>query len=225
MRYDAVLFDFSGTLFGRASGHEWLFRKDGAGGVDERLRRTVVGALRSPEQYVASMSSQERDDWLHRDVSHERNRRAYQALFRIAGLRDEQVFAMIFDRLQDARYWLPYDDTSPVLNRLRRAGVPVGVLSNITWDIREAFVQEGLDSLVGSYVLSYEVGRCKPDPEIFQVACARLGVPPERCLLVGDDAVSDGGAVPAGLGFAQVVTGPVGVRPSVLLPALTAHGL
>ncbi|MER5347138.1 HAD-IA family hydrolase [Streptomyces mirabilis] len=225
MRYEGVLFDFSGTLFGRPSGHEWLFREEGVNGVDKQMRRTVVDALRFPEQYVASMSSRERSDWLHRDVSDEQNRRAYQALFRIAGLRNEKVFAVIFDRLRDARYWLPYDDTSPVLDRLRRAGVPVGVLSNITWDIRKAFVQEGLDSLVGSYVLSYEVGCCKPDPELFRVACARLGVPPQRCLLVGDDAVSDGGAVHAGLGFAQVATGPVGKRPSVLLPALTAHGL
>jgi HAD superfamily hydrolase (TIGR01509 family) len=220
-----VLFDFSGTLFGRPAGHEWLFRDVKMGDTNDDVRRTVVGALRFPDRYVASMTSLERSEWLSRDVSDERNRHAYRTLFRIAGLRDEELFAVIFDRLRDARYWLPYDDTPPALDRLRQARVLIGVLSNITWDIREAFVREGLDSLVQSYVLSYEVGRCKPDPELFRMASAQLGVPAERCLLIGDDAVSDGGAVHAGLGFARVVTGPVGERQPVLLPALTEHGL
>lgn len=224
-QYNAVLFDFSGTLFGRPTGYEWLFREVETGDVADRIQRTVVGALRFPERYVTSMTNQERTDWLHRDVSDARNRRAYQALFRIVGLRDEELFAVVFSRLRDLRFWLPYDDTPPALHRLRQADVPVGVLSNITWDIREAFAREGLDSVVQDYVLSYEVGRCKPDPELFRIACARLGVPPQRCLLVGDDAVSDGGAVHAGLGFARVVTGPVGERPPVLLSSLSAHGL
>ncbi|MFE7854069.1 HAD family hydrolase [Streptomyces sp. NPDC057403] len=219
------MFDFSGTLFGRPCGYSWLFEGEVAGVLADETQRAVVGALRSPARYVASMNNLERDDWLHRDLSDERNRKAYCALFRLAGLTDERTFAVIFDRLGKAQFWIPYDDTPPALERLHRSGLPIGVLSNITWDIREAFVREGLDSMVESYVLSYEVARCKPDPEIFRIACARLGVLPQRCLLVGDDTVSDGAAVRAGLSFAHVVTGPVGERPPVLLRALAENGL
>jgi FMN phosphatase YigB (HAD superfamily) len=41
------------------------------------------------------------------------------------------------------------------------------------------------------------VGRTKPDPAIFQRACAMLGVDPERTLMVGDSP-ADAGAVGAG---------------------------
>jgi hypothetical protein len=72
------------------------------------------------------MTSQERTDWLHRDVSDACNRRAYQALFRLAGFRDEKLFAVIFDRLRDSRFWLPYGDTPLALRRLIDVDAPLG---------------------------------------------------------------------------------------------------
>jgi putative hydrolase of the HAD superfamily len=39
---------------------------------------------------------------------------------------------------------------------------------------------------MGSIVLSCETGLVKPDPEIFKLCAARLGVRPEDCLYVGD---------------------------------------
>ncbi|HEY0529988.1 MAG TPA: HAD-IA family hydrolase, partial [Actinoplanes sp.] len=73
----------------------------------------------------------------------------------------------------------------------------VAVVSNIGFDIRPHFAAWGLDSLVDAYVLSYEVGRTKPDPAIFLRACGMLGVDPERALMVGDTP-ADAGAVQAG---------------------------
>lgn len=50
--------------------------------------------------------------------------------------------------------------------------------------------------------ISGEVGWDKPDPRIFWKACAELGVPPHRCLMVGDNLETDGqGARNAGLAF------------------------
>ncbi|MEV3911918.1 HAD family hydrolase [Streptomyces canus] len=222
MRYDAVLFDFSGTLFGRADGYAWLFPE---GETDESIQRAVVDALRFPGRQLGSMTGAERECWEFRDLSDEANRQAYRALFRIAGLECEALFDTVFDRLTDERHWAAYADTRPTLEHLSRAGLPVGVLSNITWDIRRAFGREELTPLVDDFVLSYEVGCCKPEPDIFRTACERLAVPPKRCLLLGDDEVTDGGAVRAGLGFAHVATGPVGRRPPVLMAALAQHGL
>jgi putative hydrolase of the HAD superfamily len=48
--------------------------------------------------------------------------------------------------------------------------------------------------------VSEEVGRAKPDPDIFRHACQMLGEPPENCLYVGDHAQIDfAGARQAGL--------------------------
>jgi len=71
------------------------------------------------------------------------------------------------------------------------------VVSNIGFDIRPHFDAWGLTDLVGAFTLSYEVGRCKPDPAIFWRACGMLGVDPERALMVGDTP-ADAGAVRAG---------------------------
>jgi FMN phosphatase YigB (HAD superfamily) len=71
------------------------------------------------------------------------------------------------------------------------------VVSNIGFDIRPIFAAWGLTELVDAFVLSYEVGRCKPDPGIFLRACGMLGVDPEQTLMVGDTP-ADAGAVRAG---------------------------
>ncbi|HEX7745438.1 MAG TPA: HAD family hydrolase, partial [Micromonosporaceae bacterium] len=88
-------------------------------------------------------------------------------------------------------------DTEMALRALRAVSVPVAVVSNIGFDIRPLFAAWGLLDLVDEFVLSYEVGRCKPDPAIFLRACDALGVDPERALMVGDTA-ADAGAVGAG---------------------------
>lgn len=83
------------------------------------------------------------------------------------------------------------------LGALRAAGVPVAVVSNIGFDIRPLAADLGIGDLLDEYVLSYEVGRCKPDPAIFRKACALLRADPERTLMVGDTP-ADAGAAGAG---------------------------
>ena len=75
----------------------------------------------------------------------------------------------------------------------------IGIVSNHAYDLRPLFQRARLDGLIDAYALSYEVGVAKPSPLIFEEACRRMGVPAANTLMVGDDAVSDGGAVDAGL--------------------------
>ncbi len=56
-----------------------------------------------------------------------------------------------------------------------------------------------LDELFDDVVDSSEVGVRKPDPEIYRLACARLGVAPERSLFVDDHPGNVAGAEAAGL--------------------------
>ena len=45
---------------------------------------------------------------------------------------------------------------------------------------------------------SSDLGIAKPDPEPFLTACARLGVSPERTLMVGNNRVADSGSICVG---------------------------
>ncbi|MEU0879090.1 HAD-IA family hydrolase [Lentzea sp. NPDC005914] len=200
----AVLFDFAGTLFGRPT-YRWLSPPH-------------LSVLRAPAPYVARMNAAERAVWEARDLTPLANRSAYWTLFRLAGL---TMPDSLFQRLHDPAFWLPYSDAATALRVVRP--LKVGVLSNISWDIRSVFSRESL--AVDAFALSFEIGVSKPSARAFEAACVRLDVAPSECLYVGDDPVADGAAVAAGLRFAQIATAPVGRREPVLLEALASHGI
>ena len=76
----------------------------------------------------------------------------------------------------------------------------VGLLSNtnpLHW--REARVRFPWLRQVTCPTLSYEVGRLKPDPEIYRIAAADVGEPAERCLFVDDLEANVAGALAVGM--------------------------
>jgi len=85
-----------------------------------------------------------------------------------------------------------YDDALPVLDRLRRAGFPLAIVSNAPWGSppnlwRDEMVRLGLGPAVDSTVLCGDVGWRKPAREIFAFAAAAVGRRPAECIFVGDD--------------------------------------
>ncbi len=90
----------------------------------------------------------------------------------------------------------------PLLAFLAEQGVPVALVTN---SARRATSWEGFFGRRGirfdQVVSSCDLGRAKPDPEIFREAARRLSVPPERMLHVGDRWELDvAGGVAAGCG-------------------------
>jgi HAD superfamily hydrolase (TIGR01509 family) len=142
-----------------------------------------------------------------RDLSEHAHRSAYTGLLETVDCGIEGLPDALYERLLVADGWVAYADTRPTLKALRAAGVPVAVVSNIGFDIREICAGLGFADLVDEFVLSYEVGRCKPDPAIFLRACGLLGADPQRALMVGDTA-ADAGAVGAGCRALIVPAGP-----------------
>jgi HAD superfamily hydrolase (TIGR01509 family) len=132
-----------------------------------------------------------------RDLYADAHRAAYIGLATTVGVGVDGIEEALYERLLRPDGWVVYTDALSTLTALRDAGVPVAVVSNIGFDIRPLFTAWGLAELVDAYVLSYEVGRTKPDPAIFLRACGALGVDPERALMVGDTP-ADAGAVRAG---------------------------
>ena len=82
----------------------------------------------------------------------------------------------------------PYDDVIPTLRILRDAGTSLAVLSN--GNTRLHLI--GLDGWWDAVVLAPEVGLAKPDPAIFELVAARLGVDePSSLVSVGDNVAHD----------------------------------
>jgi HAD superfamily hydrolase (TIGR01509 family) len=192
---EAVLFDFANTLFRMPPTEEylgWIWAK--AGRDPETLDAASVAeqvhdAAKLPHVVVAQHL---------RDTSAEKHRAATEVWFAevpaFAGIEDVAYAAIL-----DIENWFPYDDTKPVLRALSERGIPVGIVSDIPFDLREFFAAHGLAEYVGAYSLSYELGVEKPDPRMFLKACADLGADPRRTLMVGDNAPRDGGAVACNL--------------------------
>ncbi|MGY3518887.1 HAD family hydrolase [Micromonospora sp. PTRAS2] len=200
---EAVLFDFHGTLAQVEDPHDWVLAAARACGVSlERMRATALAdrlltAGRPGGPLPARVPPALAELWSERDLYPHAHRGAYTGLAETVDAGIDGLADALYERVLVADGWVPYPDTAPTLAALRSAGVKVAVVSNIGFDIRPFFAAWGLDALVDAFVLSYEVGRCKPDPAIFWRACGMLGVDAERALMVGDTA-ADAGAVRAG---------------------------
>lgn len=81
---------------------------------------------------------------------------------------------------------------------LARRGLALAVVSNWDAGLEEHLRMLGLELPV---ITSAEAGAPKPDPAIFRLALARLGVRPERALRVGDGETDEEGARAAGMAF------------------------
>ena len=96
-----------------------------------------------------------------------------------------------------------FDDVHPVLSRLRAAGIRLGLISNIWLSgpiVREHLHMLGLAGYFDSVVLSSEVGRIKPHPELFLRSLQELQVSPAQALYVGDNPHADvAGAAAVGM--------------------------
>ncbi len=71
-----------------------------------------------------------------------------------------------------------------VARQARAAGVTTGLLSN-SWGT-ETYPRAALDEHFDTLVISGEVGRRKPDPAIYHLACERTSRTPEQCAFVDD---------------------------------------
>ncbi|WKN13133.1 HAD family hydrolase [Streptomyces sp. JUS-F4] len=223
MAITGVLFDFSGTLFRVEPVRDWLaavLREEGADVAPEDFERyvsglTAAGALpggpppvRVPEELADAMA--------RRDLTAALHRAAYTGLARTVALPDPGLYDALYDRHLRPEAWQPYPDAAEVLAGLRRAGIAVGVVSNIGWDLRPVFRAHGLDALVDSYALSFEHGLQKPAAGLFATACSLIGRDPAEVVMVGDDRTADGGAAALGCEVRFVDHLPVSERPDGL---------
>lgn len=129
---------------------------------------------------------------LERSDTSDRERASYylETLFALAGVppaRMEAVRNRLLELHLERHLWSGLaPDTHASLERLRTAGLRLGVVSNSDGRVDEALEAAGLRALFDVVVDSQLVGFEKPDPRIFHTALERLGVRAEEALYVGD---------------------------------------
>jgi len=197
MSVQAVLFDAGDTLI-RLPGEPGALLRAAAARLGVRLEEAaaaavwqrVLGGAGTPEELAKG-----------RDLSPERHREVWTQLYLSCGADDlvPGLSRALYERTVDPASWEAFPDTAATLRSLHERGVPVGVVSDTGFDLRPVFDSLGLARWLDAVVLSCESGACKPEPRVFGLACAQLGVDPAATLMVGDNPLTDGGAAAAGL--------------------------
>jgi HAD superfamily hydrolase (TIGR01509 family) len=221
----AVLFDYSGTLFRLEEDDSWFEGIE----VDERqvdvhVQAELMRRMTAPTGQHVEMTPEAHHAWVNRDLAPHLHREAYLHVLRESGVADHHAEAL-YGLMIDPLNWTPYPDTAGVLADLHGQGIKTAVVSNIAFDVRPAFESIGAAEFVDEYVLSFEVGAVKPNAAIFETALGRLGVDAAHAVMVGDSDEADGGARAVGCGFVLVDPLPTAQRREGLRDALTDYGL
>ncbi len=210
--YDAVLFDWSGTLVhdptpsDRLTCALQLLQRSVATEQVEAMLRNIAYGARLPE-----VAESLRDE----DTSAARHRTGNMLLFERAGL-DAELAEMLYGFDGDPDNRPLYPDVAETLATLAARRVKIAVVSDIHLDIRPLLQSQGVGRFVDAYVLSFEHACQKPDPRMFLTAMELLDVEPGRALMVGDRCSHDGGAVDVGIAALILPSPP---------PVVTRRGL
>lgn len=98
-----------------------------------------------------------------------------------------------------------------VIIELYNRGYTLGIISNVitSQEIPDWLKADGLDLYFKSVVLSSQFGRRKPHPSIYEEAASRAGIPPDKCVYVGDNFSRDvEGTRAAGFGMVIIMPDP-----------------
>lgn len=227
MTIRAVLFDFSGTLFRLEEEASWLSELTDHRGehLDVEAQTELMRRMTAPAEQVVDLDDEHRYAWENRDLDPKLHQQVYLEVLKRSGVSNLEQARALYARLVAPDQWTPYPDTAAALEKTSGKRLRIGVLSNIAFNIRPAFISRGWDDYVNEFVLSFEVGAIKPDREIFQNALDRLEVTAAETLMIGDSEEADGGAKALGCAFTLVEPLPTVERTDGLLTALRCHGI
>lgn len=124
----------------------------------------------------------------------------------------------------------PLPGVRALIDALHQRGVPMGVASASLRPWVDATLRGlGLQDTFDAVVSASEVRSAKPAPDLFLAAAARLGVPPERCLVVEDTGPGIAAAKAAGMFAVQLRAASTALPPlpdaDLVLESLTEFDL
>jgi HAD superfamily hydrolase (TIGR01509 family) len=209
--FDAVLFDWCGTLVGYPDEETRIRPALEALGrpSDVATVGLIAQAIRIAESDPRAIEADRRCDLSA--ASHAESKRV---LFEVAGI-DHELGAAIERTYGDLATYTTYPEVVDVFNQLADHGIEIAIVSDFHVDLRPYFAALGLLDRVAGFAISYEVGVTKPHAAMFEAALATISAPPERCLMVGDNPRPDCGAAALGI-TTLILPVPKGPRPPLL---------
>jgi beta-phosphoglucomutase-like phosphatase (HAD superfamily) len=172
-----IIFDFNGTLFWDSQLHydAWRMFSEKLRGypfTDDEMRKYMFG--RTNKDIITYCTGKVPSDDVVEKLAYEK-----ESLYREQCLKDKEHFKLAPGAVEFLD-WLTEND------------IPRTIATMSEWQNVEFYIKEfnlarwfDLDKIV------YSNGKIKgkPDPEIYQIACRNLGLPPEDCIVI-EDAVS-----------------------------------
>jgi len=194
----AVIFDLGGTLidwpdWDRDIYRRWALSYDY---LTETLRKDDWP---DREAYVRAMREAELAYWQR--VSEEHCSNSPACLLRDGFHRlgkqvhDKEILEALNGYARAVNGWaVAFPDAYETLELLRVSGYRLGLLSNTWWAAKwhnADLVAQGLAPLIDEVAYTSDLPYSKPHPSVFLEMASRLGVEPDKCIMVGDRMIDD----------------------------------
>jgi putative hydrolase of the HAD superfamily len=176
---DAVLFDLDETLLDRSTSLRAFLADQFGRHIDD------LGTV-SLDEWRDRFLVLDQRGLVHKSV-------VYPAILAEFGGLASAADGLLADyRSRCSRFAQPFAGMAVLLGEMRRQGLSIGIVTNGETDFQTRNIEAlGLNTLVDAILISEREGLRKPAAELFHRAAAALGAPPERCLFVGDNPVTD----------------------------------
>jgi putative hydrolase of the HAD superfamily len=129
---------------------------------------------------------------------------AFMLMAEEAKIKSSYILAYELDQL----YWSSFIKSMKIdidafvfLKNCKKINMPICIVTDMTAHIQIRKMRHlGIEDYITHLVTSEEVGAEKPDERMFNTALKKLGVPAERCLMIGDNFEKDvSGAIRLGI--------------------------
>lgn len=139
------------------------------------------------------------------------NAEIMQGFIELFGIRTHTAEELAEIKARYQRALLPtlrgFAATTDLVYRLRSQGIPISVASgSVPWNLHASLDAIGLASAFEVCVSTEEVARGKPAPDVFLEAARRMGVPPQRCIVIEDAVPGLTAALAAGMRCVAIPT-------------------
>ena len=184
----SVVFDIGGVLL------DWNPR---------RLYRHLIADEVERERFLAEVCTM---DW---NLTLDAGRSFDEACAELAALHPGDAELIHAWKRQDEMVAGEVPGTVAIVTRLRAAGIPLYLLTNMPSDVFAARLEayEALQGFAGA-VVSGDHGVTKPSPEIFRLVAERFALDPAETLFIDDSEINVSGARAAGFQAHHFVDAP-----------------
>ena len=184
-RLKGILFDSGDTLVRPIGGAWWpgppfeeILASEGVG--DYPMDR-LDGAIQEGMKYL-----DENHELTTEDEERSQFSVFYQILLDELGISSDFLAEKLATAVVDGVNIEPFSDTHDSLKRLKQRGLRLGIVSNAWPSLERKFAVLGLREYFDTFVISAQVGCCKPDERIYRKAMEGLELPAENLLFVDD---------------------------------------